>query len=110
MRKELTKSRELSELLMPTLALALGLVANGGEAESLRIIASHLYHLGTPGQPEWEDFSGKIPHARRLDIRFNGQTNQHESTLFIRQDDVKLDWGTTDSRSHTSYSIVSVIY
>lgn len=50
------------------------------------------HHLGTPGFAEWEEFEGKTPHGRRLDLRFEAATNRTEQTLLIRQRDVKAAW------------------
>src|SRR6185436_18337259 len=50
------------------------------------------YYLGTSGFPEWQEFAGKIPHGRRLDLRFQSHANTSEQSLFIRQRDVKQRW------------------
>ncbi len=50
------------------------------------------YHLGTAGVPEWDSFEGKTPHGPRLDLRFSAKANDREATIFLFQDDVKLDW------------------
>src|SRR5215470_14795817 len=57
-----------------------------------RVLDSNRYHLGVAGKPEWLWFEGQTPFSNRLDIHFPAQTNDQEATLFIRQDDVKLDW------------------
>src|SRR6266498_2930067 len=62
-------------------------------AQPSRIIDEKMYYLGTPGDPEWEEFAGRTPHGRRLDIKFAARANTNENTLFVRQRDVKLDWG-----------------
>jgi len=67
------------------------IVAAGGDNSLLMLNARRL-HLGTAGAPEWEEFAGHTPDARRLDLRFNAPTNVREATLFIRQDDVRQDW------------------
>jgi hypothetical protein len=76
---------------------ALGLCLFGAPvllvAQPLRVVDGKLYHLGTPGDPEWREFEGKAPHGRRLDLKFSAQANASESTLFVRQRDVKLEWG-----------------
>src|SRR6267143_922053 len=76
---------------------ALGLCLFGAPvllvAQPLRVVDEKLYHLGTPGDPEWREFEGKAPHGRRLDLKFSAQANANESTLFVRQRDVKLEWG-----------------
>src|ERR1044071_1001828 len=61
-------------------------------AQPLRFLDDRLYHLGAAGDPEWSDYENKMPHGRRLDIKFRAQTNANESTLFLRQRDVKLEW------------------
>src|SRR5438094_4920944 len=62
-------------------------------AQSLRVIDDQLYYLGTLGDPEWQEFAGRTPHGRRLDLKFTARANTNENTLFLRQRDVKLDWG-----------------
>ena len=68
-------------------------IAIVGAADSTRILDARRYHLGTPGEPEWQEFAADKPYGRRLDIRFPAESNAREATLFIRQDDVKLEWG-----------------
>src|SRR3989442_103882 len=62
-------------------------------ADSPRVLDRRRYHLGTSGAPEWQEFAGQTPFGRRLDINFSAPANPREATLFIRQDDVKLEWG-----------------
>ena len=57
-----------------------------------RILDPNRYHLGVAGKPEWLCFEGQTPYSNRLDIHFAAQQNGTEATLFIRHDDVKLDW------------------
>ena len=61
-------------------------------AETPRLLDAKLYHLGTPGAPEWEEFARDIPQSRSVTIKFIAKTNTQENTLFIRQRDVKYDW------------------
>jgi len=61
-------------------------------AQPLRVVDERLYYLGTAGDPEWQEFAGRTPQGRRLDLKFTAQSNANENTLFIRQRDVKLDW------------------
>lgn len=48
--------------------------------------------LGTPGEPEWEEFGARSTGSRRLDLRFQGNSSPSESTLIIEQSDVKQRW------------------
>ena len=54
--------------------------------------AESLHHLRSGSEAEWAEFEGKTPVGKRLDHRFNAEANKEETTLFIRQIDVKLDW------------------
>jgi hypothetical protein len=72
------------------LVLAPGMSATG--AETARVLDATRYHLGTPGFPEWQEFAGKTPHGRRLDVKFAAEANAAEQALFIRQRDVKQRW------------------
>ncbi len=49
-------------------------------------------HLGNPGAPEWDRFAADPARPGRLDQPFRATPNTAEATLFLRQDDVKLDW------------------
>jgi hypothetical protein len=72
-------------LLTPALAL-------GGEPDPVRVLDGKMYYLGTPGLTEWDEFEGKTPHGRRLDVTFQAEENPAACTLFVRQDDVKFPW------------------
>ena len=61
-------------------------------AVEVRVIDAKMYYLGTPGFPEWEEFTGKTPHGRRLDLRFEAKANAIEHTLLLRQRQVKYRW------------------
>ena len=50
-------------------------------AAELRVIDANNYHLGTPGFPEWEEFAGKNPHGRRLDLKFEGWVSDSRAGL-----------------------------
>ncbi len=58
----------------------------------VRVLDAARYHLGTEGFPEWQEFAGKKPHGRMLEVRFEAQRNDTEQTLLIRQRDVKQGW------------------
>src|SRR4029079_2067066 len=60
---------------------------------ALRTIEPRRFHLGTPGNPEYEFFSNQPLDGRRLDVKFSSTANATEATLFLWQDDVKQDWG-----------------
>lgn len=61
--------------------------------DSPRVLDQNVYHLRSGTQSEWTHFNDKTPHGKQLEIPFTANTSNRESTLFIRQDDVKLDWG-----------------
>jgi hypothetical protein len=73
-------------------ASALLLAAAACASEQTRILDPSRYHLGVAGKPEWLSFEGQTPFSNRLDIHFVAQSNGDEAALFIRQEDVKLDW------------------
>jgi hypothetical protein len=73
-------------------ASALLLAAAACASGQTRILDANCYHLGVAGKPEWLSFEGQTPFSNRLDIHFAAQTNTDEATLFIRQEDVKLEW------------------
>ncbi|MFM8468601.1 MAG: CehA/McbA family metallohydrolase [Limisphaerales bacterium] len=58
----------------------------------VRVLDAAQYHLGTEGFPEWQEFVGKKPHGRMLEVRFEAQANATEQTLLLRQRDVKQGW------------------
>ena len=59
---------------------------------SVRVLDSKIYHFGTPGVAEWEEFEKSKPHGRRLDVKFNAKANKAAHTLLIRQRQVKFRW------------------
>ena len=61
-------------------------------AEAFRTLDAKVYHLGTPGFPEWEEFAKSKAHGRRLDITFEAEPNAKPHTLLIRQRQVKARW------------------
>ena len=78
-------------IIAPGLLFVLTLTA--GAANSFSVLDDKFHYLGTAGDPEWQEFAGKTPDGRRLDLKFTARANTNENTLFIRQRDVKLDWG-----------------
>jgi hypothetical protein len=50
-------------------------------------------HLGTAGEPLWEEFAHDPPLGKRLDLPFTAHSNAAEHTLLIRQDFVRSPWG-----------------
>lgn len=63
-----------------------------GAGAASRLLDAGPYHLGTEGFPEWQEFVGRKPHGRMLEIRFEAQRNEAEQTLLLRQRDVKQGW------------------
>src|SRR4051794_40471330 len=80
----------LSRKIAP-IAIAL-LVAVPGQGRSQVVIDAGRHHLGTTGQPEWEEFAGAEPEGAALERNFDAQANPGEGTLLIRQSGVKLGW------------------
>ena len=67
-------------------------------AASIRVLDPKVYHLGTPGFAEWEEFEKSKPHGRRLDVKFNAKANKAAHTLLIRQRQVKFRWAALLNR------------
>ena len=85
-------SRDVLRGFAPTLiVLTLG-AAGAGECRGQAVLDAGRHHLGTAGRPEWREFAGSEPEGRGLTLRFQGRANSAESTLLIRQRDVKLGW------------------
>lgn len=55
------------------------------------VIAPDLVHLRSSGSREWTTFS-ETPQAKELSLSFQAEKNQSESTILLRQQDVKLTW------------------
>ncbi|HKQ40101.1 MAG TPA: CehA/McbA family metallohydrolase [Verrucomicrobiae bacterium] len=53
---------------------------------------ARMHHLRSGTEAEWTEFEGSVPEGKRLDFRFIAEPNKDETSLFIRQIDVKLDW------------------
>src|SRR5437870_11886954 len=81
--------------LLAALALwfPVSLVSHAADpAGEMLVLNEKRLRLARTDAPEWEAFAHDPPAARRLDLRFNARSNIHEATLFIRQDDVRLEW------------------
>src|SRR5437899_5232374 len=79
------------QLTLPCVAGVIIFVA-GTISPGAQILNHTQYHLGVASQPEWKWFEGRTPFSNRLDIHFQSEPNTAEGTLFITQDDVKLEW------------------
>lgn len=66
-----------------------GRAADAGEPLVLNL---NRLHLRAGDMAEWDEFAVEPAPARRLDLRFTGQANPRDATLFVRQDDVRQDW------------------
>jgi hypothetical protein len=75
-----------------TVCLVAFAIASSAAVPALRTLDARRYHLRSGTNAEWEEFSASQPFGRRLDIAFEATTNATEQTLFLWQDDVKLDW------------------
>jgi hypothetical protein len=67
-------------------------IASLAAAPAIRTLDARRYHLRSATNAEWQEFSARQPFGRRLDIVFEATINATEQTLFLWQDDVKLDW------------------
>jgi hypothetical protein len=80
-----------------TLGAALALLAPTFQAEEgaphAHALNRQTFHLRSGTTPEWDEFAAHAPDGTNLVLRFAGHTNDHEATLLIQQDNVKLDWG-----------------
>src|SRR5262245_10203438 len=56
------------------------------------VINEERIHLGVPGSPEWEWFENDPARPGRLDLPFRATAQAGDTTLLIRQDDVKQEW------------------
>lgn len=89
-------SRSTSPMLRPLLTIiALLAPAVFGQVAGPRVLDANQYHLGVPGMPEWQEFESSTPHGRQLEISFRATPNAGESTLLIRQRNVKTTWNVT---------------
>jgi hypothetical protein len=62
---------------------------------AVQILSTNTIHLGVRGKPEWDIFENQTPDGEELVFSFEGKATDHESTLLIRQDDVKQEWSVT---------------
>src|SRR5579864_2891761 len=63
----------------------------GTTTASERILTPRLHHLRLGKMPEWDDFP-KHTDGSKLVLRFQGKSNDHEQTLWLRQQDVRQTW------------------
>lgn len=64
-------------------------------ADAARVLSAGPHHLGVAGLPEWEEFANSTPVGPQLDLGFNASAPSGESTLLIRQRNVKTRWNIT---------------
>ena len=67
------------------------LPGGGARAEPAMVLNSSTVHLRSGAQPEWDEFAGP-PDGAQLKLTFEAHQNSADATLFIQQDNVKLDW------------------
>ncbi|QDT98875.1 CehA/McbA family metallohydrolase [Gimesia aquarii] len=60
-------------------------------ADEALVITPEMYHLRISGEREWSAFP-EMPQADELLLSFQAKSNSTESTLLLRQVDVKLSW------------------
>lgn len=68
------------------------MVLNSGHAQAQTNIDAAMHHLGTPGEPEWQEFAGDRAEGTSWKADFPSHANEREVTLRMRQRDVKLEW------------------
>jgi hypothetical protein len=76
---------------IPALLLLLFLTSTA-TAPAQAVLDAQQHHLGIAGRPEWDEFAADKPEGRELKLVFEGRASARETTLLIRQRDVKLDW------------------
>ena len=81
----------MSELCFTGVLWCVAALGQAATAETI-VIDPGTHHLGTPGFPEWQEFAGRTPHGRRLDLTFEAKKNETTQTLFLRQWQVKYSW------------------
>lgn len=79
--------RRSGYLLLSVLAAWPSAQGQGGE----RVLEPRLRHLRVGGAREWADFPMEA-EASRLPLRFSAEANAAESTLRLRQQDVRQNW------------------
>ncbi|HZO83707.1 MAG TPA: hypothetical protein VFC26_00710, partial [Verrucomicrobiae bacterium] len=71
--------------------LVLATVLGCGQGTA-NVLDAKSYHLRSGTLAEWEEFEGKTPHGSSLDVKFQAKRNRSDSSLFIRQYNVKQEW------------------
>src|SRR5688572_5743810 len=82
------------EMKLASLLCAL-LISIAESRSAILTISDSMHHLGVQGKPEWQHFVDKTPEGESLRLTFEARQNSRESTIFIRQDDVKQEWSVT---------------
>src|SRR5688500_499366 len=80
----------MKRIVFLTFALWSAALAQDGR----QVLESKPLHLGLAGLPEWEEFENSTPHGTKLELSFQSSHTQ-ESTLLIRQRNVKVAWNVT---------------
>ena len=76
----------------------------GLKAAEVRVLDAHrMYHLGTEGFAEWDEFKGKKPHGRRVDVKFESAKNKLPQVLLLRQRQVKVRWPVLLNQKRIGY-------
>jgi hypothetical protein len=61
-------------------------------AAPMQVLNHDWLHFRSGSKPEWDEFANQTPAGRGLLLAFAAHTNEQQATLFIQQDNVKLDW------------------
>lgn len=73
-------------------SITLLFLARAGHAGTAEALELKVYHLGTAGRHEWEEFRNDPPHGPDLTLSFDSERNEAEHTLLLWQDNVKHAW------------------
>ena len=82
----------LRPLFLVLVSLSCALAA---DEATRRVLDAKTYHLGVAGMAEWHEFESSTPHGTQLDLTFSAEPNASESTLFLRQRNVKTTWNVS---------------
>lgn len=81
----------LSKCTLLTLGLLSSAAIAAAQAPPPLVLSPRLHHIRIDGPREWTEFP-EHPESARLELKFSTEKNTSESTLALRQQDVKQRW------------------